>query len=150
MKYACSVEVPLNREEAIALWLDESKLAQWQDGFQHKNWISGSPNTDQSVSQILLFQNGRKMELEESILTNALPEFIEGEYVHIHMTNIQKVVFEILGENQTKITTEVHYTEFNTLIIKVMAFLFPGMFKKQSQKWPDQFVILAQKESNKT
>jgi uncharacterized membrane protein len=145
MKYTCTIEVSLNRVDCVNLWLDESQLNKWQDGFQHKEWISGHPNQTGSVSKILLAQGKRKMELEETIVENNLPSFIEGVYVHIHMTNTQKISFEVITPEKTLVRSEVEYTKFNSFMPKMMAKLFPSLFKKQSQKWLNQFKVLAEK-----
>lgn len=143
MKYSCSVEVPLNRSSCIELWFDETKFAKWQEGLQHKKWISGEPNQVKSKSNILIIQGKQKIELEEEIIENELPDYILGNYTHKHMINTQKVVFEELSPNKTKISTDVEYTKFIGIMPKLIAFIFPGMFKKQSQKWLDEFKALA-------
>ena len=147
MKYTCSVEVPVSRSKCIELWFDVSKMNRWQDGFKHKTWLEGEPNAVGSIADILLSQQGRKLELRERIISNQLPDFIEGEYVHEHMTNTQKVIFEELDASTTRVITEVDYTQFNKLIVKIMAMIFPSMFRKQSQKWLDQFKEMASVES---
>lgn len=143
MKYTCTTEVSLSREDCIKLWLDESQFDKWQDGFQYKKWTKGKPNQKNATSDILILQGNRKIELEELISDNKLPDYIEGIYTHIHMTNTQKVNFEILSAQKTLIRSEVEYTVFKSFIAKMMAKFFPSVFKKQSQKWLDQFKLLA-------
>ena len=145
MKYVCTTEVPLNRADCIQLWFDEMQYAEWQEGFRHKKWISGEPNEVGSKSNILIIQGKQKIELEEEILENNLPDFLKGNYVHKHMINTQKVIFTELATGKTQITTEVEYTKFIGILPKIMAFLFSSMFKKQSQKWLDEFKMLAEK-----
>ena len=145
MKYTCTTEVPLKREDCIKLWLDESQYDKWQDGFQYKKWTKGIPNQKDSISNILFIQGKRKIELEELITENNLPSYIKGNYTHIHMTNTQKVSFEHISSQKTLVTTEVEYTEFKSFIPKMMAKFFPSLFKKQSQKWLDQFKSLAER-----
>lgn len=148
MKYTCTVQIPLNRKDCIDLWMDESQFAKWQDGFQHRNWIEGKPNQKQSKSEILFLQGKRRMELKETILDNSLPDYIIGSYDHVHMSNTQKTSFEVISSEVTKITSEVEYTAFHSFMPKMMAKIFPGMFKKQSQKWLDQFKALAEKQTS--
>lgn len=145
MKYTCTVEIPLERDECVRLWLDETKFEEWQEGFQYRNWKEGEANQVGSKSDILILQGKQKIELEETILENHLPEYILGKYVHRHMTNTQKTSFKALSPNSTLMTSEVEYTAFHTFAPKFFAWLFPGMFKKQSQKWLDQFKLMAEK-----
>ena len=88
-----------------------------------------------------------RMAVNEQILDNSLPDYILGEYVHKHMTNTQKITFEIISTDITRIRSDVKYTEFRGFMPRMMAKLFPGMFRKQSQKWLDQFKVLAEKSN---
>lgn len=144
MKYSCFVDVHVPREKCVELWFDESHLHQWQSGFQHKNWTQGAPNEAGSVSEILLYQGKNIIELEETILENNLPDSLTGEYVHKHMTNTQEVEFKSISSDTTRIQTNVHYSHLNGLFFKLMSWLAPSLFKKQSQKWLDQFKIVAE------
>lgn len=51
-----------------------------------------------------------------------------------------------LGTNQTKYDVEIEYTRFNGLLPKMMAIFKAGVFKKQTQKWLDQFKVFVEKE----
>ncbi|NNF02301.1 MAG: hypothetical protein HKN22_06420 [Bacteroidia bacterium] len=42
----------------------------------------------------------------------------------------------------------IEYTKMNGFVIKLMATLMPGMFKKQIQKWLDRFKSFAEREYN--
>jgi len=44
---------------------------------------------------------------------------------------------------------EIEYTRFNGIMPKIMAFLMPGVFKKQTQKWLDQFKMFTENEGRK-
>lgn len=144
MKYSCEVVVNVKREDCIKLWFDESRFSEWQDGFQSKNWIEGNALETNSKADILYDQNGRRLELIEHVVDNSLPDFYLGEYIHKHMTNTQKVIFREIDTNKTLVCTEVNYTQFNGLMPKLMGFLFPRLFRKQSQKWLDQFKFMVE------
>ncbi|MEM9548983.1 MAG: SRPBCC family protein [Bacteroidota bacterium] len=139
MKYTCTIEIPLHRKECVKMWMDEAKFPEWQEGFKHRKWLQGEPNNTHSKSEILFVQGKRTLELEERILDNSLPDYILGEYVHKHMTNTQKTTFEMVSPSITLIRSDVEYTAFRGFMPKLLARLFPGMFKNQSQKWLDNF-----------
>lgn len=145
MKYLCTVEINAPLEKVILLWENEDHLKDWQDGFVKTELLSGDKNTAGSKSKIHLQHGKRKMELIETILVNNLPHEKTGLYEHIHMTNTQTTRFEVLSNNKTKYISEVEYTKFNGFMPKLMAKIFPGMFKKQSQKWMNQFKIFVEK-----
>ena len=143
MKYTCTVEIDLPIEKTAQLWNDEAYFSSWQDGFQSIELLSGEKDTIGAKSRILI-DGKQKMELIETIQLCNLPKEKKALYEHIHMTNTQHTQFEKINSIKTKFTSTVEYTKFNGFMIKVMAKLFPGMFKKQSQKWMDQFKTFAE------
>ncbi len=148
MTYTCTVDINLPIDKVAVLWANEENFKHWQDGFQSIVLLEGIKDNVGAKSKITLLQGGRKMELIETILSDNLPEEKCGRYEHIHMTNTQTTRFERLAENKTRYTSEVEYTKFNGFMPKLLAKLFPGMFKKQSQKWMDQFKVFAEERRN--
>ena len=146
MKYSCSIEIEVPLDKLVRLWENESNFKYWQDGFQSIEHISGTPNTVGAKSRIIL-EDKRRVELIETIITNNLPEEKTAVYEHIHMTNTQTSRFNKINENRTEYISEVEYTKLNGFMIKLMARLFPGKFKQQSQKWMDQFKSFAEKQN---
>ena len=60
------------------------------------------------------------------------------------MSNTQGSRFKALNDTTTLYISEVEYIKFNGLMIKLIAKLFPGKFKQQSQKWMNQFKAFAE------
>ncbi|MDG1477707.1 MAG: SRPBCC family protein [Vicingaceae bacterium] len=148
LKYTCTIEINLPITKVIELWDNEIYFSKWQDGFQSIENIEGLAGRVGTKSKILLQQGKRKMELIETIITNNLPTDKKALYEHIHMTNTQTTRFESINKNKTLYISEVEYTKFNGFAPKLMAKLFPSMFKKQSQKWMNQFKVFAEEYSN--
>ncbi len=148
MNYTCSIEINLPITKVIELWSNETFFNEWQDGFQSITVIEGKPGAVGTKSKILLQQGKRKMELTETIITNNLPTEKKALYEHIHMSNTQSSRFEKIDVNTTRYISEVEYTQFNGFAPKVMAKLFPGMLKKQSLKWMEQFKAFAEEYSD--
>ena len=138
MKYTCSVEINAPIEKVVALWENKEYFKKWQDGFESIQHLEGIPNTIGAKSRIVL-QDKMRIELIETIISINLPEEKTALYEHIHMTNTQISRFETTKNGKTLYKSEVEYIKFNGLMIKLMAKLFPGKFKKQSQKWMKQF-----------
>lgn len=144
MKYTCSVDINLPIDKTIRLWQDENNYKEWQDGFESIEHLSGTLNTNGARSKIIL--NGkRRIELTETIINSDLPKEKTALYEHIHTTNTQTTRFESIEENITRYVSETEYTRFNGFMIKLMARLFPGKFREQSQKWMDQFKEFAER-----
>ena len=138
MKYTTSILINAPIQKVVQLWQNEAYFNQWQDGFKSMELLEGIPNTVGAKSKIIL-DGDRRIELIETILVNNLPTEKTALYEHIHMINTQTSRFESIGTDKTRYISEVEYLQFNGLMIKLMAFLFPSKFKAQSQKWMNQF-----------
>ena len=145
MKYTCSVEISLPIDRVIELWENEDNFNEWQDGFMSIEHLSGMPHSKGAKSKIIL-EDQRRIELIETIITNNLPEEKTALYEHIHMSNTQTTRFRKIDDNRTEYSSEVEYIQFNGFMIKMMAKLFPGKFKGQSQKWMNQFKAFAENQ----
>ena len=144
MEYTCTVEIDLAIEKVASLWADENHFEKWQDGFQSTVHLEGQPGSVGAKSRIVYQQGKRKIELIETIISNNLPQEKKALYEHVHMTNTQTTKFERISEDKTRYISVVNYTKFSGFMPKLMAKLFPGMFKNQSQKWMDQFKVFAE------
>ena len=146
MKFQGSIEINQSRGKVVQLFADNQKLKDWQDGFQSKKLISGEEGQDGAIS-IMCYKNGKhKMELRETILKNNLPHTFEAFYHHKHMDNTMKCWFREIENGKTLYKTEVEYTRINWIMPKLMAILFPSMYRKQAQKWMDNFKALAERQ----
>lgn len=148
MKFNCTVVVNRPIQEVVRLFEDPNYLSEYQDGFLRKELISGTAGSVDAVSLMYYKQGKQEMEIEETVLTSNLPDEFVGFYHHKHMDNTMYVSFTDLGNQQTEYYTEIDYTAFRGLMPRLLALLFPGMFKKQVQKWLDNFKEFA--ESNRS
>ena len=147
MNYTCTIQINLPVSKVVELWENEDNFKHWQDGFVKIEHLSGEKGKVGSTARIFLDDGKRKMELVETVLIDNLPTEKKAEYVHVHMTNTQSSRFNSINENTTEYTSEVVYTTFNGFMPKLMSKLFPGMFKKQSEKWMKQFKEFAEKQA---
>ena len=75
-----------------------------------------------------------------------MPEEFSGTYEANGVLNIQKNYFEEIDENTTKWVSE---SEFQLSgFMKIMSWFMPGAFKKQSQKYLDQFKVYAEDQES--
>jgi uncharacterized membrane protein len=145
MKFTCAVDIDKSIDKVIELFKDENNLKEWQDGFQSLEHLSGTKGEEGAKSKITYSSKGRKIELTETIMVNNLPEEFKGLYEAKEMVNYMTNKFSSLGENSTRYESDIEYVSFHGFMPKLMAFLFPGMFKKQVQKWMQQFKVFAEK-----
>jgi len=139
MKYKGSIKIDKPRNKVVELFADPTNLKEYQDGFIKKELISGEEGKDGSVSKMYYKFGKRDMELTETITKNRLPESFESFYHHNHMDNTMKCQFVVLNDKQTKYEYEFEYTRINWILPKLIAILFPSMYRKQGEKWMKQF-----------
>ncbi len=135
MKFNCSVDINQHTDKVVDIFSNPKHLKYIQEGFISKELISGIAGEKGAKSKMTY----EKLELIETVITNNLPEEFYALYEHKHMTNTMKVSFIVLNDSKTRYNSEIHYTKFNGVFIKVITKLFPKMFKKQVLKWMNLF-----------
>ncbi len=139
MKFQCHVDIYAPIDKVLDLFDNPNNLQYWQQGFISYTSISGKPGTMDSKTRLRYKQGRNDIELIETILVDDLPQERKGLYVHKHMTNTMSNSFQDLGDGTTRYIAEVHYTEISHPIAKFISWIFPGLFKRQVQKWMDNF-----------
>ena len=146
MKYKGSIEINKPIELVTRLFADSKNLKEYQDGFVRKELISGQDGENGAVSKMYYQYGNRDMILTETVLNNNLPVSFEAFYHHQHMDNTMKCQFKAMGPNLTKYEYEFEYTRISWVMPKLMAILFPGMYRKQGDKWMRQFKEFVEKQ----
>ena len=147
MKFSCDIEIDLPINKVVELFNNPDNLKEWQDGFEGIEHISGTPGDVGAKTKMFYKSGKRNIVLTETILVNDLPDEFTGKYEAKEMVNTMKNTFHIISENKTRWNAEIEYTEFRGFMPKLMAKLMPGMFKKQVQKWLNQFKSFAENQS---
>ena len=75
----------------------------------------------------------REIEMIETITKRDLPNIITREYDSKGVFNIQSTLFEEIDPHKTRVIADSEF-QFDGLLMKMMAFLMPGAFKKQTKK----------------
>lgn len=137
MKFTCSVEINASLNKVAFLFEDEASAPYWQDNFESTTLISGEKQVVGSKYNIQ-YGGKRPFQLTETLLIYNMPHQFKGQYDHEKMSNTMDNTFEAIADNKTRWTAEIEYTMFKGPI-KFSAWLMPGMFKKQTQKWLNKF-----------
>ena len=146
MKFTCTVTINKPIKQVAEYFADPQYLKEYQDGFIRKELISGEAGQVGAVSRMYYtMPNKKEMVLTETITANRLPEAFEADYHHKHTDNSMKSYFTSLGPNQTRYDAEIDYTALRGFMIKLMSFIMPGMFKRQVQKWLNNFKVFVEK-----
>lgn len=144
MIFTCSVNIERPIDKVVALYKDPSNLKDYQEGFLRKELISGIEGEVGSISKMYYQQGKKEMIITETVLVNNLPEEFLGNYHHEHMDNTMRSSFIEIEDDHTHYITEIEYTAFRGFMPRLLALLFPRMFKNQVQKWLDNFKKLAE------
>ncbi|MEM9411823.1 MAG: SRPBCC family protein, partial [Planctomycetota bacterium] len=103
--------------------------------FEH---LSGEPGHAGARSKMVYVNGKHRIELFETITLRNLPDQFDGVYDWGDGSNTLENRFIELAENRTRWESTCTY-EFKTLFLKLMGWFLPGSFKKQNQKFLDNF-----------
>ena len=146
MKFTGFVDIERPRDVVVSYFINPKYLGEYQDGFIKKELISGDTGEAGAVSMLYYGDDKRKMELRETIITNDLPNVFIAQYHHKHMDNSMKCEFQPLDDDRTRYKYEFEYTRINWIMPKLMAILFPSVYRKQGEKWMRQFKGFVEKQ----
>lgn len=142
MKYTAEIEINKPIGEVIALFDNPDNLFKWMEGLQSFEHISGTAGQPGATSKLIYKMGKRDVEMIETIITRNLPDEFTGSYEAKGVFNIVKNKFQKNGENKTVYITEQEF-QFKGLM-KCIAVLMPGAFKKQSMKYLTAFKKFAE------
>ena len=146
MKFTCEIIIDLPRDRVVELWENNDNLKHWQEGFVSYDILDEERDKKGARSRYVYKMGRKEMEITESIMVDNLPDYFVAYYEHESMSNSMSNHFEIIDTDKTRWKAVINYTKFNGIIPKAMGFLMPGVFKKQTQKWLDNFKAFAEKE----
>jgi len=145
MKYSNEVIINLPLNRVIELFDSEENLFKWQPELISFEHLSGEKGEVGAKSKLKYKMGKREVEMTETITVKDLPKEFSGTYEAKGVWNEVKNYFEALDEHSTRWYADCHF-EFSGFM-KLIAFFMPGAFKKQSQKYLDQFKVFAEGES---
>lgn len=146
MKYTLTIDIDQPRKKVIELFDKPDNLKHWQPGLISFEHLSGEPGTVGAKSRILYKMGKRETEMTETIIEYNLPEKMLSTYEANGVLNIQENYFEEINENQTRWISVCEF-QFNNFAMKLMGWIMPGAFKKQSYKFMKHFKEFAEKQN---
>jgi hypothetical protein len=144
MKYTMDIEIEKSVDEVIALFDNPENMNKWMEGLQSFEPLSGTPGQPGAKSRLKFKMGKREVEMIETITVRNLPDEFTGTYEAKGVFNIVKNKFVKVTDTKTKYITEqeFHFKGF----MKLIAFLMPGAFKKQSLKYLKDFKEFAENQ----
>lgn len=137
MKFTIETEINKPIDKVNELFDNADNMSKWMEGLQSFEHISGTPGQPGAKSKLKFKMGKREIEMVETITVRNLPDEFSGIYEAQGVHNIVKNKFVKISESKTKYITENEF-QFKGFM-KIMAFLMPGAFKKQSTKYMNDF-----------
>ncbi|MDP7028144.1 MAG: SRPBCC family protein [Candidatus Marinimicrobia bacterium] len=145
MKYNVEITINLPRTKVIELFDSTDNLKKWQPGLISFDHVSGTPGEVGAKSKLHYRMGKRDIEMIETITVKNLPDEFSGTYEAKGVWNEVKNFFYEVDEQTTKWVSE---NEFRCSgFMKIFIFLMPGSFKKETQKYLEQFKVFAEGNS---
>jgi hypothetical protein len=144
MKYTIETEINLPIARVVELFDDPENLKHWQPGLVSFEPISGTPGQPGAKSRLKYKMGKRDIEMIETITVRNLPDEFSGTYEAKGVFNIVKNYFKPISESKTKYINENEF-QFKGFM-KIIGFLMPGAFRKESEKYLLQFKEFAEKQ----
>lgn len=146
MKYTISIQIDLPREKVIELFDNTENMYKWQTGLQSFEPLSGEPGQEGARSKLRYKMGRREVEMIETITKRKFPDEFSGTYEAKGVWNQQQNFFEESDRNKTIWRT---ISEFKCSgFMKIMCWLMPGAFKKQTLQFMNKFKEFAESSSS--
>ena len=142
MKYTDEIEINQPINKVVELFDNEDNLFKWMNGLQSIEHLEGKPGEKGSTTKMLFKEGKREIEMIETILENKLPEEFTATYEAKGVYNLAKISFVSLTDSKTKYLTEQEFQLKG--FIKLIGWLMPGAFKKQTNKYLKMFKEFAE------
>jgi uncharacterized membrane protein len=145
MKYTTEIEINKPIERVVELFDNPDNLGKWMEGLLSFEPLIGTPGQPGAKSLLKFKMGKREIEMTETITTRNLPDEFSGTYEAEGVFNIVKNRFIKLSDTKTKYITENEF-QFKGFM-KLIAFIMPGAFKKQSGKYLKDFKKFVENQS---
>lgn len=144
MQYNSKITLDVPREKVIAYFDNIDNMQYWQEGLISYEHLEGNPGQPGAKTLLKYKMGKREIEMVETITVRNLPDEFSGRYEAKGVWNEVKNFFHEEGE-KTRWITENEFI-FQHFFMKLMGFLMPGAFKKQSMKYLEDFKSFAEKK----
>lgn len=153
MKYTLSIDIALPREKVLQLISDPAQAPKWLRGLVLHEPVSGVHGQLGCTSRVVFQMEKQRMEATETITRlepadfHAIPSSVvvhyDREIVGGGMWQAQRDQIVEAGPNTTRWESESEF-RFDGLLMRLVALLVPGSFRKQSRQHMQDFKAFAE------
>ncbi|MEU3271353.1 SRPBCC family protein [Saccharomonospora sp. NPDC006951] len=153
MKYTNSIEIALPREKVARLLADPEHIPKWLRGVVLHEPVNGMHGQLGTKSRVVMESGKRKFECTETITRrepadlHAIPK---DSVVHFDREIVGAGMWSVVRDRLTEVDPETTLWEseseyrFGSLMMRLVGFLMPGSFHKQSQRHMRDFKAFAE------
>ena len=141
MKYTSEITINLPRERVIELFDNPDNMHKWQPGLESFEHISGEAGQPGATSRLKYKMGKREIEMIETITSRNLPDEFSGTYEAKGVWN--NVVNRFYAEGDKTRWVAEHDFKFGGFM-KLMGWIMPGAFTKQTRQIMEQFKEFAE------
>ena len=143
MKYTNKITVELPLDAFTEKMDNPENLKHWMKGLESYKQLEGKPGEVGAKMQFNFNHKNRKMEMVETITHRKMPHEFHATYETKGMVNTLENYFEETKDGHTIWTSHSEFIPGN-FMMKLMTALMKGSFKKQSQKFMNNFKNFAE------
>ncbi len=145
MRYQLELEINAPRGRVIGLFLDPANLQLWQPDLVSLEQIgSGEPRAVGAKSKQIHRMGRREVELLETIKVYSPPEKFAATYEAEGVWNLISNRFTESADGTTRWVLDAE-CKFSSVMLRLMAWVWPGMIKKQTLTFMQRFKEFAEK-----
>lgn len=137
MRYELYVDIDCPAADVLEIMMNPDNIKCWQRGFISLTPIKGTAGQEGAKSLLKYKIGNRDVEMTETITKLDLPRELHLTYQTNGVFNVQENYFYETDQG-TRWTTVSEF-KFNSIFMKIMGFLMPGAFKKQSLRYMHDF-----------
>lgn len=154
MKYTVSIEIALPRERVVQLLADPAHMSKWLRGLVLHEPLSGEHGQVGTTSRVVMQMGKQKIEATETITRREpadLHGIPKGQVVHYEREIVAEGMWNGARERFTEVEPETTLWEseneyrFSGLLMRLMAPLMSGAFRKQSLQHMQDFRAFAER-----
>jgi carbon monoxide dehydrogenase subunit G len=143
MNDTLEIEINQPRARVAELFGDPENLGAWQPGYLGLEHLSGTEGAAGSTSTLRYAHGKRVIEMTELLEVNNLPDEFSATYCAKGMKMTVRNRFEEAGPDKTRWDSE-NEAVVSGIMMRVIALIMPGCFRKQSLKYMENFKAFAE------
>ena len=153
MKFTVSIQIALPREHVAQLLSDPAHLPKWLRGLVVHEPISGEHGQVGTTSRVVMQMGGQTMEGTETVTRREpadLHDIPADSIVQFDRELVSKGMWSVVRDRLTESGPQSTFWEsdneyrFSSVIMRLVGLLMPGVFRKQSYQYMQDFKAFAE------